>query len=216
MHRIGVSAWCLALLALTLGTGCAYTVRQANTGFLPAGSKVAVTVFGDDVEGPGPDVLEAYLTAALVGRGFEVHPLAVELLAGRNIVDRTLDPASNGMQAGGKVECKVGTECRPSPTPQDRLESIASIIRSVPADRHVQYLLAVQRYAAYGYAAYLVDLSRQAVVNVFVVGAKKDGFKRVLGTPAPKGGTFVSHRAGTTGSTRLNLIRIAEYVVNLL
>ena len=79
--------------ALTLAAvGCTkYTSRGARIEQLPKGAKVAVTVIKSCDDGANLNALEGYVTAALVGKGYSVRTLRLEMLLG-TAMERRLFP----------------------------------------------------------------------------------------------------------------------------
>jgi hypothetical protein len=220
--------WTLLLLtcAMTFSTvGCAkYTLRRARAVKLDPGSKIAVSVWSPRSKGAAPDAMEGYLTAALVGRDFDVRTIQLELIAGRSLLHRALPEGTyaareamvRGMARGGELdvspaELSALLRVNELDDGKRRMKLLAELAAMVPKQWGVDYLLAVHQFDTFGYAAYTIQLKTRRVINVVVVSGNREGISGALG--APKKGKF-SMNAQDGDVSRLELLRLAEYIAS--
>ena len=217
----------LVLIAIVLcGCKTKFTLRTAALRPIAERSKVAVTVWDEDVEGHGPCALEGYLTAALVARKYAVRALSLELLVGRAVLKRIMptEPFSGveavikGMPEGAELEAGDGIinkmfDANELSDGAKRYPFILDLAKRIPTDWDVSYLLVVHRFDTFGYAAYVVNLPSNVIEQVVMISGNKAGFVTALA--GPKGGRGSSDSEDGDVS-RMEMLRLAEFIADLM
>ncbi len=204
--------------------GCAkFTSRGARIDKMPAGGSIAITVIKPDNKSSELTALEAYLTAALVGKGYSVRTLRLEMLASEMLLKRIFPDGSystskalaNGLQRGGEIEAEPEfveklLNRNEVIDGESRLEALARLTKKVPEAWGVDYILVVHQFDVYGFASYVVHLPDRKVINAFVISANKWGYRQWLGRPAV--GNHVGAKDEPTDVSRMRYLRLAEYI----
>ena len=220
MKQRQVFGYICALAFVVLATGCAkYTFLEATAERVSKSRGIAVSVWSYNETNPGPVALEGYLTAALVGKGFTVRSIAIELLAGRTLLERILPgfdhPSGESSlmkltlkgSAGQKNDGK-GFGVDDLAKAEERLVALAKLARRVPVEWNVDYLLSVHHFDAFSYAVYVVRLTDNKVIHMTVVSGNRQGFAKVLQDP----GFGYSYEAEDGDVTRMQMLRLATHV----
>ena len=220
---------CLLLFLLSFvialgGCKSKFTLRAAALRPIAERSKVAVSVWDPDLEGPGPCALEGYLTAALVARKYSVKALSLELLVGRAVLNRVMpttpfsgvEAVIRAMPEGGELEAGDGIinkmfDATELSDAVKRYPFILNLAKRIPEDWDLQYLVIVHRFDSFGYASYVINLPANVIEQVVVVSGNKDGFVSALG--GPKGGRGASDSVDGDVS-RLEMLRLAEFIAD--
>lgn len=214
-----VSALATVMLA-GLGCGTKYSTRYVKQQSLPRHSAVALSVFSAEDNGSAPTVLEAYMTAALMGRGYKVHTLKLELLLGKDVLRRTLCTMCKGatsggggglfgkVTGGGSSKCKLRSSVDTNVSPK-RFNSLFELLSASKEKLKIRYHVVVHKFDTYGYAVYVVDRTTEQVLMAYVVSANSKGFGVAVEEPN-KG----DHREAKDGDvTNLHYLRLAEHIV---
>lgn len=176
------------VLALLL-TGCAasFTLQEKRQERLPSNTTVGLVAL-DSRQKPTQEALEAYLTVAIMAQGHKVKTLRLEQLADRETLFRILSPemyeqtSPPASPAPGGARRRV-TEMHDA---HNRLLALARLAKDLPTVLGVNHLVFVTRFAAYGFAAYVVDLRKRLIINAMVVSGTREGFAQALDTPTGK------------------------------
>ncbi len=215
-----------ALLVAPALSGCAkYTLVEARATRVPTTAVVGLSVWAPEALGSGPAILEGYLTAALVDRGFIVRPLSLEVLAGRSLLRRALPQKpysarralAQGLAAGGELE---GDDALIAQTlnanelddARERLAGMVKVAAAVRSEWKLDVMLVVHRFDTFGYAVYVVDLAKERVIQMVVVSGTRKGFQKALGEPQ-KG---ISELAEDGDVSRMDLLRLADNIARKL
>lgn len=224
MYRRPVKLIVLPAFALWLvvAPGCArYTLIEARSEQIKPTSMVAISVWAPGEMGYGATALEAYLTAALIQRSVKVRPLRLELILGQGLLPTIMPEGAYsarravtlGMSAGGEIEGSPQTVAKVLESNElndaaSRLAALAELARAVPVSLGIDYLLVVHRFDTYGYAAYLVNLREQRIVNAFVISGTRLGFWKALGSP--RHGR--EYGANDGDASRMEILRLVDYI----
>lgn len=224
-----------------LSFGCKPVARFSMVGAAPAkvptdGTKVAVFVYSEKGVQNQPDELQAYLTTALLARGFRARAIDVEL----GFAKTQLAGLENGKYAGGegliralsgngKVEGDLkafeGLLNRTEKNDEiARYQMLEVFLKQLPNSWDFNYLLVVHQMSDFSYASYFINMATHDVVNSFVISGNARGFRTAL--PKPQTGAIQSlDLADAEKKTSVrdlaifkgaDLFRLSFYIVGLL
>ncbi len=212
--------------AVFAASSCAhYTMINAFQVKLRPGSRIGLVMW-DNVNGFGSmnqRAMEGYLSGALTIRGFSVTALSNEFMLGEALRSRLIPEGSfsgraavvEGLRQGGEIQgdTQLMSEVISSLETDDaiaRLKSLRLMKATFLEGRQIEYILAVERFAEFGFSVYLIDTKNDVVVNTLTAHGNVQGFEEVMGSIPALG--------RTTGSSEpyTHELRLASYIAGLL
>ncbi len=225
MLSFGISL--CAVVLLLAACGAPYTLVESSMHSLsPQRSQIAVAVWQDGDYDSDPSELQAYLTVALVNKGFKARAFNLEMLFGRSYLKRLMtgdlyaptDGMVAGMKKGGMIEGDAAAleDFIPRTEKLDevaRYKTMEKLAKDLPGDWDYNYLMVVHQFDTWSFASYVIDIESKDVVNMVVLSGSRDGFINALNQP----------KIGKVGSdaqdgdvSRLHWLRLAGYLVDRL
>jgi hypothetical protein len=228
---------CLAALSLI---ACKPIARFSMVGAAPVkttppDTKVAVFVYSEAGVKNQPDELQAYVTTALLARGYKVRAIDVEL----GFAKTQLAGLENGKYAGGEGVIKAlsgggklegdlksfdGLLNRTEKNDEiSRYQTLEAFLKQLPNSWDFTHLLVVHQMSDFSYAAYMINVASHDVINSFVISGNARGFRTAL--PNPSTGTLKaldladSEKASVRDTSIFkgaDLFRLSFYIVGLL
>lgn len=201
----------------------------------PDATKVAVFVYSEAGVKNLPDELQAYLTTALLARGFKARAIDVELgfaktqLAGlENGKYAGGEGVVRALSGGGKLEGDLksfdGLLNRTEKNDEiARYQALEAFLKQLPGSWDFTHLLVVHQMSDFSYASYLINVSNHDVINSFVISGNSRGFRTAL--PKPATGTLQSLELADAEKSSVrdlsvfkgaDLFRLSFYIVGLL
>lgn len=219
--------WSAALGSSLLLGGClpSYSYNAAKSEAVPSGASVAISVIAPSFPESESVALEGHLRAALIQRGYKVMTSRTDLLIERSRWQRSFpkgaysptEGISRGLEQGGEVEGDgegIKSLVEESET-TDALRRYADLEQLLQLSREhgADFVLVVERFAAYGFSAQVLNAESQLVALSMVVSADRDAFSVALDSTGP-GRSASTAKDGD--SSRLEYMRLASHVAALM
>jgi hypothetical protein len=212
------------------------TVGAAPVKAPPDSTKIAVFVYSEKGVQNQPDELQAYLTTALLARGYKARAIDVELGFAKTQLsglengkyaggEGLINALSNGGKLEGELKTFEGLLNRTEKNDEiSRYQALEFFLKQLPTSWDYTHLLVVHQMSDFNYASYLINIATHDVINSFVISGNARGFRTFL--PKPPVGTIQSLEladAEKKSSIRdvnvfkgADLFRVSFYIVGLL